>query len=135
MSGAGHRSIQGRNWDSSDGRRRTAAVQDYLARLDHRLDLLDAVLRLAPNHRVEQTYAYCDGTAAGRKTLLHLKDALPFQAEIGAEMLDLLPRFDGRRSLGDLLGARPGGQVRIRRILPAIRHLVRLGFLVPCGAG
>src|SRR5262249_44882841 len=113
---------------------RTAAVQDYLARLSHDRALLDGTFRavaglerMRRNGRLE------------RRVVLELEDGLPFRVEVDADALMLMARCAGRRSLRAVVAAlgRATGRAPTRLVdglLPTVRRLVRQGFLVPSTA-
>lgn len=115
---------------------RTFAAQDYLATIADDRALLRRPFRLVAAHRLER--AIGDGTraAATRGAVLQLDEALAFRAGVDAMTVRLLERCDGRRPLGTLLDdlarvtGRPARRLRAS-LLPAVRQLVRLGFLVP----
>lgn len=104
--------------------RRTFSVQDRRRTLDDDPTLLAERFRLADSQRVGQE--------------LRLDDALAFETEVDATTSLLLERCDGARRLGALLGEvaavtrRPEQTLRAT-VLPTVRRLVRLGFLVATG--
>jgi SAM-dependent methyltransferase len=113
---------------------RTAAAQDYLARLPHDQALLDGVFR-----RVAGLEGMRWSGGAGRTVVLELEDGLPFRVEVDADSLMLMARCDSRRSLravvadlGRTTGRAPTSLAPT--LLPTVRRLVRQGFLVPSTA-
>jgi SAM-dependent methyltransferase len=103
--------------------RRLLRAQQLLERLG-RDGLLDARLALADDHRVAQVLALRQGQATVEQSALRLVGGLPLEARLDLEALQLVAELDAGRPARELL-ADP------EAALPALRHLVELGLLVP----
>lgn len=109
---------------------------DRLAGLDDAA-LEAEILTLAPEHRLEQTLHCRDGTFEVLGASLALDRGLRPRAEIDVAIAQLLALLDGRRPLREALqgaaaalGSPLDGPAGVRtEALPAVRDLVRLGFL------
>lgn len=138
------RRTRGRNWIRADhlpapDRRpagsqilRTAALQDFLVRHPDDARLGHVRFQVASHQR---RALQPPGHASGRFAL-RLDQALPLEVEVEAQVLALLDRLDGRRSLREAIAglARDTGGDRKQitaAVLPSVRRLVRQGLLLP----
>jgi methylase of polypeptide subunit release factors len=115
---------------------RVFAAQDALAQLDDD-GLLELPLALTDSHRLQQTLAARDGALVAESQTLELTDGLHFAVGVDRHTVSLLPHFDGRRPLRDVLALAGGtfeldAEERERFVpaaLPVVRRLLELGFL------
>ena len=116
---------------------RVFAAQDALEHLDDE-GLLALKLVLTDAHRLQQTLAV-RGSLVVESQTLELTEGMHFTVGVDRHTVSLLPHFDGRRPLRDVLElARrtfeldPEEQERfVPAALPVVRRLLELGFLVP----
>jgi len=88
--------------------------------------------RAAPRHVVEQRLAPGDGGYRLEEARLRLDEGLGFDGTVDAFALELLRLCDGRRMLGDAVGALCGeGRAERSSVLQVARRFLALGFLVP----
>jgi hypothetical protein len=114
---------------------RVFAAQDALAPLDDD-GLLGLSLALTESHRLQQTLAARDGLVVESQTL-ELNEGLRFTVGVDRHTVSLLPHFDGRRPLRDVLELargtfelEPEEEERfVAAALPVVRRLLELGFL------
>ena len=115
---------------------RVFAAQDLLDRLAD-ADLLELPLALTAQHRLEQTLSIRSGGFSVEKQTLELTDGLRFTLGIDWHTASLLPHFDGRRTLREVL-ARAAQTFELEpseregfvpAALPVVRRLLELGFL------
>jgi methylase of polypeptide subunit release factors len=122
---------------ASDHTRRVFAAQDLLAELDDD-GLLELQLALAEAHRLQQTLTARGGFAVESQTL-ELTEGLRFAVGVDKHTVSLLPHFDGRRPLREVLmlaretfELEPQERERfVPAALPVVRRLLELGFLEP----
>jgi hypothetical protein len=115
---------------------RVFGAQDLLERLDDD-GLLDLRLALVESHRLEQTLAARDGALVAEGQTLELTDGLRFGVGVDRHTVSLLPHFDGRRPLREVLELagrtfelEPAERERyVPAALPVVRRLLELGFL------
>jgi methylase of polypeptide subunit release factors len=113
-------------------------AQDLLERVDDD-GLLDLPLALVDGHRLQQTLAARHGALVAESQTLELTGGLRFTVGVDRHTVSLLPHFDGRRPLRDVLAlARetfaldPDERERfVPAALPVVRRLLELGFLEP----
>jgi methylase of polypeptide subunit release factors len=88
--------------------------------------------RAEPRHRAEQRLAPAGGRYELEEARVMLTDGLRFEGLLDAHALELLRLCDGRRTLGDAVGAlcSQGGAER-GSVLAVARRFLSLGFLVP----
>ena len=116
---------------------RVFTAQDALGRLDDE-ELLDLSLALTENHRLQQTLVVSGGLRVDSQTL-ELTEGIRFAVGVDRHTVSLLPHFDGRRSLRDVLELargtfelEPEEQERfVPAAIPVVRRLIELGFLEP----
>jgi methylase of polypeptide subunit release factors len=116
---------------------RVFEAQDALARVDDE-GLLDLALALTENHRLQQTLVARGGLLVESQTL-ELTEGIRFAVGVDRHTVSLLPHFDGRRPLRDVLELargtfelEPEEQVRfVPAAIPVVRRLIELGFLEP----
>jgi methylase of polypeptide subunit release factors len=117
---------------------RVFAAQDLLEGLDEE-GLLELRLALVGSHRLQQTLAARDGVLFAESQTLELTEGLRFAVGVDRHTVSLLPHFDGRRPLRDVL-ALAGGTFELEpeererfvpAALPVVRRLLELGFLEP----
>ena len=139
----------GRNWTrtdplpldrlepASEHTLRVFAAQDALDGLADN-ELLDLSLALTAQHRLQQTLTARDGRFAVEAQTLELTDGLRFTVGVDRYTAALLPHFDGRRPLRDVVAAaaktfelEPDKRdAFVPAALPVVRRLLELGFLV-----
>lgn len=117
---------------SSDHLLTMLAAQDALAAAADDALLLRLRCRAHPRHRVEQRLAPDPDGYRLEEARLRLDDGLGFDGVVDPHALELLRLCDGRRSLGDAVGAvcRDGGAER-GAALAVARQFIAMGFLVP----
>jgi len=115
---------------------RVFAAQDTLEGLGDD-ELLDLPLALTSHHRLRQTLSCADGGFVVESQTLDLTDGLAFTIGVDRHTASLLPHFDGRRPLRDIL-ARASETFELEpsereafvpAALPVVRRLLELGFL------
>jgi methylase of polypeptide subunit release factors len=102
-------------------------------------ELLDLRLGLTSNHRLQQTLTCRDGGFAVESQTLELTDGLRFAIGVDRHTASLLPHFDGRLPLRDVLAlasrtfelALAEHDAFVPAALPVVRRLLELGFLEP----
>lgn len=120
---------------------RAFAAQDRLGELGEQGALLAARFRTSNAARVAQVAALEQGRFETAACEIRLAGALPFEAAADAGTLRLLQLADGRRTVGEIVGAMAGGadphaSGLVDSVVATARRLVALGFLVPAeGAG
>jgi methylase of polypeptide subunit release factors len=115
---------------------RLLSAQDFLAGASDN-DLLGAPLRLADEHRLEQTLRLDRGTVHAERTVLRLDDGLKFETPVDPAVAQLVALFDGARPLNmviaQLAGSLPGAseETLTPLALQVTRHLLGVGIVVP----
>jgi hypothetical protein len=120
---------------------RVFAAEDYLAALDDERALLDERFELVEAHRLEQELVCREGRFEVQSQTLALTEGLAFRAGLDRSTAMLLPHFDARKPLRDVLGAAaadlevgPNDRERYTAAaLAVVRRLFELGFLVRAG--
>ena len=120
---------------------RLVAAQDRLAGHRSEDDLLDEVLALADDHRVEQTLVLGDGEGTVQSTRLRLDGGLATEVALNGPTVHVLSLLDGRRPLRDVLALAheegAAGELSPEEFVAAsqkpVRRLLELGFVVPGG--
>jgi methylase of polypeptide subunit release factors len=116
---------------------RVFAAQDALRHLDDD-GLLDLTLALTESHRLKQTLVI-RGSLVVESQTLELTEGVRFAVGVDRHTVSLLPHFDGRRPLREVLALARGtfelGSEEQERFvaaaLPVARRLLELGFLEP----
>jgi methylase of polypeptide subunit release factors len=119
---------------------RVFANQDYLGSIGRDDELLDGTFRLTPEHRVEQTLAYVEGSYEMEGIRLRLERGLPFSGSVDVHVLRVLSGCDGRRRLREVVGEAAAAMgVEAGQLEPLavgmVRQMLSLGFLEAPGAG
>ena len=122
---------------------RLIAAQDLLASHGHEDDLLDEVLVLAGDHRVEQTVVLGEGEGTVQATRLRLDGGLATEVALNGPTVQLLSLLDGRQPLRNVLALaheRAASDDLSHEAFAAgavkpVRRLLELGFLVPPNEG
>jgi SAM-dependent methyltransferase len=116
-------------------------AQDYVRGLPHDRALLDARLTLIDDHRLTREVRCRDGGEVVERQILTLEQGFGFRVGVDAYTAELLPHFDGRRPLGEILkeavDGMPGHVDRAEftaGALRVVRRLVEAGFLAAGGA-
>jgi Methyltransferase small domain len=118
---------------------RLFAAEDFLHGLVDDRDLLGRSFRLAEGRRLEQTIAWEEARATVESQTLRFDDGFGFRVGIDRYTAGLLPHFDGRAPLEEVL-RRAAAQIELApddrerfvpAALPVVRRLIALGFLVP----
>jgi hypothetical protein len=114
---------------------RLVAAQDFLATAG-REELLESVLSVAPEHRIDQTIRLQDGGELVERNILKLERGLCFEVSIDALAERVLALLDGEKTLHEaLLEAAVDSELPpaefVDNALPVMRRLVELGFAIP----
>jgi SAM-dependent methyltransferase len=114
---------------------RVAAAQDFLAGAGHE-ELLDSVMTVAPEHRIDQTIRLRDGGELIERNILRLERGLFFEVSIDAFAERVLALLDGERTLREVLvDAAAGFEAPLTEFvensIPVLRRLMELGFVLP----
>jgi methylase of polypeptide subunit release factors len=114
---------------------RLFAAQDFLAEAG-REELLDAVMTVAPEHRIDQTIRLNDGRELIERNILRLERGLCFEVSIDAFAEHVLALLDGERTLRDVLVEAAAESEAplvefVDNAIPVMRRLVELGFAIP----
>jgi SAM-dependent methyltransferase len=113
-------------------------AQDYLRGLPDDSMLLEARLALVDEHRLVREIRFRDGRAVVARDTLNLEEGFGFRVGVDTHTAELLPRFDGRRSLRETLQEMANSAPReidrdeyVVGALRVVRRLVEAGFVVP----
>jgi SAM-dependent methyltransferase len=113
-------------------------AQDYLRGLPDDRALLDARLALIDEHRLTREVQFRDGAEVVERQILSLEEGLGFRVGVDTYTAELLPRFDGRRTLDDILVAatnRMQGEIDRSEYnagaLRVVKRLVEAGIVSP----
>jgi hypothetical protein len=113
-------------------------AQDYLRGLPDDRSLLDATLALVDEHRLTREVQFRDGAEVVGRQILNLEKGLGFRVGVDTYTAELLPRFDGRRLLGEIVEAAADGMPRkidrnefVSGALRVVRRLIEAGLLSP----
>src|SRR5207302_4445842 len=109
---------------------RMIAAQDRLAALDGD-GLLDEVLALAPDHRLDRAVRLGGGVGVLENAFLRLEGGLGTRIELDPAMLEVATSLDGRRPLREVLEPLAESESWARRAVAGVARLFELGFLVP----
>ena len=117
---------------------RVFAAEDYLAALTDERALLEERFALVDAHRLEQALVWRDGRFEVESQTLALTEGLAFRAGLDRSTAMLIPHFDSRRRLADVLAAAEADldvaeddrERYAAAALPVVRRLFELGFLV-----
>lgn len=82
---------------------RLFAAQDVLAGAGDEVNALDQRFRGVDGHRVEQVLTYREGAYTAANAVIALDDGLGVQNEVEPQVLHVLLRLDGRRSVRELV--------------------------------
>lgn len=114
---------------------RLVAAQDFLAKAGPE-ELLEAVMTVAPEHRVEQTIRLQDGGELIERNVLRLDRGLCFEVSIDAFAERVLALLDGEKTLREAVvevaaeSEAPLDEF-VDNAVPVLRRLVELGFVIP----
>jgi SAM-dependent methyltransferase len=109
-------------------------AQDYLRSLPDDRALLEARLALVDEHLLTREVQFREGAEVVGRQILNLEEGLGFRVGVDSYTAELLPRFDGRRSLGEILEHAGNSADRDKYVAGALRVVMRLlevGFLAP----
>lgn len=117
---------------------RVFEARDAVEALDDQ-GLLDLPLALTGSHRIQQMLAARDGRLVVESQTLELTEGLRFAIGVDRHTVSLLPHFDGKRPLREVLAAARGTfeleqdehERFVPAALPVVRRLLELGFLEP----
>ena len=117
---------------------RVFAAEDYLAALTDERALLDERFALVDAHRLEQVLVCREGRFEVESQTLALTEGLAFHAGLDRSTAMLIPHFDSRRRLADVLAAAAADLDVVQdereryatAALAVVRRLFELGFLV-----
>ncbi|MGH3082766.1 MAG: class I SAM-dependent methyltransferase [Gaiellaceae bacterium] len=123
---------------ATDHTLRVFAAEDYLAVMTDERALLEERFALVDAHRLEQVLVCREGHFEVESQTLALTDGLAFRAGLDRSTAMLIPHFDSRRRLADVLAAAeadldvvPDDRERYAAAaLAVVRRLLELGFLV-----
>ena len=126
---------------ATDHTLRVFAAEDYLAALTDERELLEERFALVDAHRLEQALVWRDGRFEVESQTLALTEGLAFRAGLDRSTAMLIPHFDSRRRLADVLAAAEADLDVVEddreryaaAALPVVRRLFELGFLVRAG--
>ena len=111
-------------------------AQDYLRSLPDDRALLEARLALVDEHLLTREVQFRDGAEVVGRQILNLEQGFGFRVGVDVYTAELLPHFDGRRPLGEILeeavDGMPGHIDRAEfraGALRVVRRLVEAGFL------
>jgi methylase of polypeptide subunit release factors len=110
---------------------RVAANRDLLKSLGGPADLLDRVLVLAGDHRLDRFFHFEDGSGVIDRAQLRLDGGFAFELAIDLETVGVLSQLDGRRTLREALAAGGVAPEDAETATGGIVRLLELGFLVP----
>jgi SAM-dependent methyltransferase len=136
---AGHSVGLGRLDEAGHHVERIFGTHDYLERLGDGEGLLGACIALAPDHRIDQTFAFEEGERTVERAALRLAGGFNFEVDLNENALELASRLDGR-PLGEVLRAmsdgagEPARRELVETAIPMVRALLALGFAVPVEA-
>jgi hypothetical protein len=117
---------------------RVFAAEDFVAALPDERALLEERFELVDAHRLEQELVYRDGRVDVESQTLVLTEGLAFRVGLDRPTAMLLPHFDARLRLADVLAA-AGSDLEVAHAdrdryaaaaLTVVRRLFELGFLV-----
>jgi methylase of polypeptide subunit release factors len=119
---------------------RMIAANDHLAELGDRDGLLGARLRLADEHRIEQTLTFHEGQGTVQQAVLRLDGGFNFSVALSRDGFQLVSLFDGRPldEVVDEVAARIDDATReqlLSQTLDTASGLYKLGFLVRADGG
>ena len=120
---------------ASDHILRVFAAHDLLAGADGAERLLDERVRVAPKAVVEQRVRFQESEPTVDQMTLKLDEGIGFQAGLDDQVLHLLTKLDGSRTLREALaeGAKRDNVADVERYtqagLPSARRMFELGFL------
>ena len=120
---------------ASDHIQRVFAAHDLLAGAGDGDRLLDVRMRVVPKAVADQKLRFLDGEPQMERMNLTMDEGIGFQAGMDGQVLQLLTRLNGRRTLREALveGAKSAGVTDLegytRAGLPAARRMFELGFL------
>ena len=109
---------------------RVTASQDLLAGLDGPGQLLDRVLVLADDHRVDRFFHFEDGSGVIDRVQLRLDGGFAFELGVDLETVGVLAQLDGERTLRDVLVAGGIAPDDADSATGGVRRLLELGFVV-----
>ena len=117
---------------------RVFAAEDYLAALPDDRALLEERFALVDAHRLEQELVCREGRIEVESQTLALTEGLAFRAGLDRSTAMLIPHFDSRRRLADVLAAAEADldvaeddrERYAAAALVVVRRLYELGFLV-----
>ena len=115
---------------------RLFAAQDFLGGASDE-ELLAAPLRLADQHRLDQTLRLGRGAVHPERTVLRLDDGLAFETPVDSAVAQLVALFDGARPLtavvAELADSLEGTSEESLTplALQVTRHLLGVGILIP----
>ncbi len=117
---------------------RVFAAEDYLAALTDERGLLEERFALVDAHRLEQVLVCREGRFEVESQTLALTEGLAFHAGLDRSTAMLIPHFDSRRRLADVLAAAEADLDVVQdereryaaAALAVVRRLFELGFLV-----
>jgi SAM-dependent methyltransferase len=111
-------------------------LRDFLEATKSDEKLLDARIRVSPDAHLEQECEWQEAAWRITSAKMRLNHGLPWVGNVDRNAINLIARFDGKRTVRDaldqfaaVLGA-PAARVAPAS-LPLIRHLLERGFLLP----
>jgi methylase of polypeptide subunit release factors len=130
-----HTSTTERITGASEQVLRIAAAQDFLATAGDE-ELLDAVMTVAPEHKLDQTIRLEHGGELIERNVLRLERGLCFEVSIDAFAERVLALLDGERTLRDVLVEAAAESEAplvefVDNSIPVMRRLIELGFVIP----
>lgn len=111
--------------------RRVCANRDLLKSLDGPADLLESVLALADDHRLDRFFHFEDGSGVIDRAQLRLDGGFAFELAIDLETVGVLSQLDGRRTLREALAAGGVPPQDAEAATGGVVRLLELGFVIP----
>jgi hypothetical protein len=105
--------------------------RDLLKSLGGPADLLDRVLVLAEDHRLDRFFHFEDGAGVIDRAQLRLDGGFAFELAIDLETVGVLSQLDGRRTLREALVAGGVPPQEAENATCGIVRLLELGFVIP----
>lgn len=105
--------------------------RDLLKSLGGPADLLERVLVLADDHRLDRFFHFEDGAGVIDRAQLRLDGGFAFELAIDLETVGVLSQLDGRRTLREALVAGGVPPEEAENATGGVVRLLALGFVVP----
>jgi hypothetical protein len=110
---------------------RVIESRDLLKSLRGPADLLQRVLVLADDHRLDRFFHFEDGAGVIDRAQLRLDGGFAFELAIDLETVGVLSQLDGRRTLREALVAGGVPPEEAENATGGVVRLLELGFVIP----